>query len=249
MAESSMSLKTSFEQLEWHVKGGGKMALLVSRDLIRVTGQCIRLSKNSGRTLYRWNGEGEPLERRNHDERVWEVITILNSVKELMAAWSPPLEIPGSGTSVGGGNASNSTSVKIEPDCLLWIPFYQSKVVADGGSGRDTTQLDYNLSMCSWALNKHSDDEESDEVGEEAAEAAPSKIGVVIVSTVDGKTANVKVPSNMPVNKLLQNCIDKFQLPHANFAVMLNGAAVDVNLSLADAGLTDSCQIDLVPLE
>jgi len=29
----------------------------------------------------------------------------------------------------------------------------------------------------------------------------------------------------------------------------LNGAPVDVNLSLADAGLTDACQIDLVPLE
>ena len=98
-------------------------------------------------------------------------------------------------------------------------------------------------------LAGRSDDDESsdEEVGEEAA--TPSKIGVVIVSTVDGKTANVKVPSNMPVNKLLQNCIDKFQLPHANFAVMLNGAPVDVNLSLADAGLTDACQIDLVPLE
>ena len=98
-------------------------------------------------------------------------------------------------------------------------------------------------------LAGRSDDDESsdEEVGEEAA--VPSKIGVVIVSTVDGKTANVKVPSNMPVNKLLQNCIDKFQLPHSNFAVMLNGAPVDVNLSLADAGLTDSCQIDLVPLE
>ena len=98
-------------------------------------------------------------------------------------------------------------------------------------------------------LAGRSDDDESsdEEVGEEAA--VPSKIGVVIVSTVDGKTANVKVPSNMPVNKLLQNCIDKFQLPHSNFAVMLNGASVDVNLSLADAGLTDSCQIDLVPLE
>ena len=96
--------------------------------------------------------------------------------------------------------------------------------------------------------SRPSDDEESDDSGEETS-ATPSKIGVVIVSTVDGKTANVKVPSNMPVNKLLQNCIEKFQLPHANFAVMLNGAPVDVNLSLADAGLTDSCQIDLVPLE
>ena len=95
---------------------------------------------------------------------------------------------------------------------------------------------------------KESSEDDSEE--ESAAPvAAPSKIGVVIVSSVDGKTANVKVPSNMPVNKLLQNCIDKFGLPHANFAVMLNGAPVDVNLSLADAGLSDSCQIDLVPLE
>ena len=90
---------------------------------------------------------------------------------------------------------------------------------------------------------------ETEGEGKEEAAAAPSKIAVVIVSTVDGKTANVKVPSNMPVNKLLQNCVDKFQLPHSNFAVMLNGAPVEVSLSLADAGLSDGCQIDLVPLE
>ncbi|HJM17132.1 MAG TPA: CARDB domain-containing protein, partial [Candidatus Poseidoniia archaeon] len=97
--------------------------------------------------------------------------------------------------------------------------------------------------------SRPSDDEESDDDDGLEATAAPPKIGVLIVSTVDGKKANVKVPSNMPVSKLLQNCIEKFQLPHANFAVMLNGAPVDVNLSLADAGLTDACQIDLVPLE
>jgi len=97
--------------------------------------------------------------------------------------------------------------------------------------------------------------EESEDSGdegstdEEPAAAPPSKISVAIVSTIDGKTANVKVPSNMPVNKLLQNCVGKFPLPHANFAVMLNGVAVDNNLTLADAGLTDKCQVDLVPLE
>jgi len=90
-------------------------------------------------------------------------------------------------------------------------------------------------------------DEEGSE--DEPAAAPPSKISVAIVSTLDGKTANVKVPSNMPVNKLLQNCVGKFPLPHANFAVMLNGVAVDNNLTLADAGLTDKCQVDLVPLE
>lgn len=96
-----------------------------------------------------------------------------------------------------------------------------------------------------------SEDESDDEEGpaEETAVAPPSKISVAIVSTIDGKTANVKVPSNMPVNKLLQNCVGKFPLPHANFAVMLNGVAVDNNLTLADAGLTDKCQVDLVPLE
>ena len=93
------------------------------------------------------------------------------------------------------------------------------------------------------------DEDESEEGDEDQAPAPPSKIAVAIKSTIDGKTANVKVPSNMPVNKLLQNCVGKFPLPHANFAVMLNGVAVDINLSLEDAGLTDGCQVDLVPLE
>ena len=48
--------------------------------------------------------------------------------------------------------------------------------------------------------------EDEETPGEEPAAAPPSKISVAIVSTIDGKTANVKVPSNMPVNKLLQNC-------------------------------------------
>ncbi|MEC8875175.1 MAG: CARDB domain-containing protein, partial [Candidatus Thermoplasmatota archaeon] len=97
--------------------------------------------------------------------------------------------------------------------------------------------------------SRRDDDEESEEEDEDQAPAPPAKIAVAIVSTLDGKTANVKVPSNMPVNKLLQNCVGKFPLPHANFAVMLNGVAVDINLSLEDAGLTDGCQVDLVPLE
>ena len=97
--------------------------------------------------------------------------------------------------------------------------------------------------------SKKSDDEDDEEGDEEEEPAPPSKIGVAIVSTIDGKTANVKVPSNMPVNKLLQNCVGKFPLPHANFAVMLNGVAVDINATLEGAGLTDGCQVDLVPLE
>ena len=90
---------------------------------------------------------------------------------------------------------------------------------------------------------------EESEDGEAQVAAPPSKFGVAIVSQLDGKTANVKVPSNMPVNKLLQNCVDKFPLPHANFAVMLNGVPVDLNATLADAGLTDGCQVDIVSLE
>ncbi|MCS5525088.1 MAG: EsaB/YukD family protein, partial [Candidatus Poseidoniia archaeon] len=90
---------------------------------------------------------------------------------------------------------------------------------------------------------------EEDDAAPEAVEAPPVKIALAIQSTVDGKTANVKVPSNMPVERLVQNCVEKFPLPHANFAVHVNGEAVDSGLSLADAGLVDGSEIQLVSLE
>ena len=117
----------------------------------------------------------------------------------------------------------------------LSIPLLVYRRRGGGESGGDSTA--------------DSDGEEESEGDDDQAAAPPSKFGVAIVSQLDGKTANVKVPSNMPVNKLLQNCVDKFPLPHANFAVMLNGVPVDLNATLADAGLTDGCQVDLVSLE
>ena len=107
----------------------------------------------------------------------------------------------------------------------------------------------------------HADEEEDEErprrkkpegaEGETPAEpaAVPSKLSLTINSTVDGKSASVKVPSQMPVAKLVQNCVQKFPLPHANFAVHLDGQPVDSNLSLADAGITDGAAVELVPLE
>ena len=87
--------------------------------------------------------------------------------------------------------------------------------------------------------------------GETPAEpaAVPSKLSLTINSTVDGKSASVKVPSQMPVAKLVQNCVQKFPLPHANFVVHLDGQPVDSNLSLADAGFTDGAAVELVSLE
>ena len=100
-------------------------------------------------------------------------------------------------------------------------------------------------------MRHHAPATEDDEAAPEAVveEAAPAKIGLAIQSAVDGKTANVKVPSNMPVERLIQNCVEKFPLPHANFAAHVNGEAVDSSLSLADAGLVDGSEIQLVSLE
>jgi len=101
-------------------------------------------------------------------------------------------------------------------------------------------------------MRRHALATEDDEAAPEAVveEAAPpAKIGLAIQSAVDGKTANVKVPSNMPVERLIQNCVEKFPLPHANFAAHVNGEAVDSSLSLADAGLVDGSEIQLVSLE
>ena len=80
----------------------------------------------------------------------------------------------------------------------------------------------------------------------EAAPAAPSKIGLSIKSP-DGKTANVKVPSIMPVQRLLQNCVNNKFIPDANFNVMLDGKPVDPNTTLGDAGFKDGSEVQLAP--
>ncbi len=101
-------------------------------------------------------------------------------------------------------------------------------------------------------MRHHAPATEDDEAAPEAVVdevVPPAKIGLAIQSAVDGKTANVKVPSNMPVERLIQNCVEKFPLPHANFAAHVNGEAVDSSLSLADAGLVDGSEIQLVSLE
>ena len=82
----------------------------------------------------------------------------------------------------------------------------------------------------------------------EAAPAAPSKIGLSIKSP-DGKTANVKVPSIMPVQRLLQNCVNNKFIPDANFNVMLDGKPVDLNTTLEDAGFKDGSEVQLAPKE
>ncbi|MEC8877603.1 MAG: hypothetical protein VX554_00315, partial [Candidatus Thermoplasmatota archaeon] len=94
-------------------------------------------------------------------------------------------------------------------------------------------------------------DDEEEEAPEAVAELPPAKIALSIQSAVDGNTqeAKVKVPSNMQVERLVQNCVQKFPLPHANFAAHVNGAAVDSGLSLAEAGLVDGAEIQLVAIE
>ena len=90
-------------------------------------------------------------------------------------------------------------------------------------------------------------DDDEEEASEAVDEAPPVKIGISI--TADDKTATVRVPPNMPLDRLIQNCVEKLPLPHANFAVHVDGVAVDSNLSLAEAGLVDGAEIQLVPLE
>ena len=80
----------------------------------------------------------------------------------------------------------------------------------------------------------------------EAAPAAPSKIGVSIKSP-DGKTANVKVPSIMPVQRLVQNCVNNKFIPDANFDVLLDGKPVDPNATLESAGFKDGSEVALAP--
>ena len=83
-------------------------------------------------------------------------------------------------------------------------------------------------------------DDDEEEASDAVAEAPPVKIGISI--TAADKPATVRVPPNMPLARLIQNCVDKLPLPHANFAAHVNGEAVD-------SGLVDGAEIQLVSLE
>ena len=155
--------QSSYQNLEGYVKGGGKVALLVSRDLTRVTASCISLAKKSNRTLYRWDGwnleKYAPNRVQTSFSKNWEHIAEQREFEKLFTNFSgdSSAEAQSTGFAVPSDD-STSQDVQFDANAILWMPLIQPQLMQDGGGTgtRNATLLGHNLLVSKWAL---SDDE------------------------------------------------------------------------------------------
>jgi SpoVK/Ycf46/Vps4 family AAA+-type ATPase len=156
--------QSSYQNLEGYVKGGGKVALLVSRDLTRVTASCISLAKKSNRTLYRWDGRNlekyAPNRVQTSFSKIWEHITEQRDFEKLFTNFSgtPNAEAQSTGFSVPSSDTPEQEDAQFDANAILWMPLIQPQLMQDGGGTgtRNATLLGHNLLVSKWAL---SDDE------------------------------------------------------------------------------------------
>ena len=156
---SGSNHQSSYENLEGYVKGGGKVVLLVSRDLTRVTASCISLAKKSNRTLYRWDGRNlekyAPSRVQTSFSKSWEHIAEQREFEKLFTNFSgtSSAEAQSTGFAVPSDD-STSQDVQFDANAILWMPLMQPLLMQDGGGtgNRSKALLDDNLLVSKWAL-------------------------------------------------------------------------------------------------
>ena len=152
------SHQSSYSNLEGYVKGGGKVALLVSRDLTRVTASCISLANKSKRTLYRWDGRNlekyAPNRVKTSFSKSWEHVAEQRDFEKLFINFSgnPSLEAQSTGFAVPSGDEEEDA--QFDANSILWMPLMQSLLMQDGGGtgNRSAALLENNLLVSKWAL-------------------------------------------------------------------------------------------------
>lgn len=165
--------RTSHANLESYVKGGGKVALLVSRDITRVEGSCVRLAKKSGRTLYRWDGKKiESYDKKMIAGRAigWEDVgPQVDFSKVFMSFCGANREPTQRGLQIGGdGRTDDSPDISFDEHSILWMPLNQPFLIQDGGGGsnggsRQEALLRQNMEICSWALRREDSSHEREQ--------------------------------------------------------------------------------------
>jgi hypothetical protein len=156
------------DNLTDQVRGGKKIILLVSKDLERLEGACIRLSKDtyqandgeekraSGRKLFRWKTGGR-VKERDYDSgsKGWKITDAVY------------VEDVPEGTNRDDGEQGKKLCEAesfedvlkgfnlLQMDALLWLPIFQPRLIkdgalADGPSRRGTGEFDKSMSLVDW---------------------------------------------------------------------------------------------------
>ena len=165
--------RNSRDNLESFIKGGGKVSLLVSRDLKRVEGTCVRLAKKSGRALYRWDGKKiEHYDKKELAGRAigWENKGPQVDFSQVFAGFTGSAKEPTQrGLAIGSDNEGNANvDVKFDDNSILWLPLRQPFLIQDGGGGsnpgsRQGELLRQIMEICAWALRTEDPPEEIDD--------------------------------------------------------------------------------------
>ncbi len=144
------------------------MALLVSRDLTRVTGSCISLANKSKRTLYRWDGKNIEQYSRSPVQTAFssdwkslgEEVDFNDLFSNFIDDGVAENQTQSSGFSVPQSHVSTETAtppeepINFDENAILWMPLRQALLFSDGGTGnRQSKLLKQNLTLSNWALS------------------------------------------------------------------------------------------------
>lgn len=149
-----------YDDFEGYVRGGGRFIQLISRDLVRLEGACIKVARVGKKRLVRWDNQSKSLHVYSFETEEWVAIVENDNVVEpndnfeRMLVHYPEfnsLKEPKSFEDV----VEVFSDTSVVNDLLIWLPLYAPMLSHDGGEGsRDVDLLAANLKLAKWALEK-----------------------------------------------------------------------------------------------
>ena len=137
-----------YEDFKGYVRGGGRFVQLISRDLIRLEGACIKVAREGKKRLVRWDNQSLSLHVYSFETEEWVAIVVN---KELVDGENDNFErmlddYPEFNSIKEPRGFEDVVSVfsdtSVVNDLLIWLPLYAPMLSHDGGEGtRNETLL------------------------------------------------------------------------------------------------------------
>ena len=149
-----------YDDFEGYVRGGGRFVQLISRDIVRLGGACIRVATKGKKRLVRWDNQSDSLHVYCFETKKWVAIVedgvLVNGESDDFTRMleSYPEFDDGEPKSFEDVVKCFSADSSVN-DVLIWLPLYAPMLSHDGGEGqRDQVLLKNNLKLAKWALDE-----------------------------------------------------------------------------------------------
>ena len=150
-----------YDDFKGYVRGGGRFVQLISRDLVRLEGACIRVAKKGKKRLVRWDNQSGSLHVYCFETKKWvaivedsKLVEVEDNVDFTRMVESYPEFNNGEPKSFENVVKCFSEDSSVN-DVLIWLPLYAPMLSHDGGEGtRNEGLLRNNLKLAKWALDE-----------------------------------------------------------------------------------------------